>query len=167
MPETQVILGKPIVVPTLDGVTTAIVAFIFVCLIYQNLVKNRPQYYGAVIAVLFVILLHSLSVMIGSVGFNVFAGALTGLAQVVAIVLLILCVGGMSVKELAGDLGKAYEVIRRGETEKEIIVPLTGERTMPREPAPPPAYTVNPPPNTEPAPMRPDNAPLPVEDEKP
>jgi hypothetical protein len=116
----------------MEGVTTAIVAFIFACVIFPHLVKNKTQFYGAFAAVLFIILLHSLNTMIGAVGFQVFAGALTGILQVCAIVLLFLAAGGITLRELGAEMGRAYEVIRRGENEKTVIVPLTGEMPKPR-----------------------------------
>ena len=65
--------------------------------------------------------------MIGSARFNVFAGVVVGFLQFLAVLTLVLCAGGMNVKTLAGEMGHAYEVIRRGEEEKEVIVPLTGQ----------------------------------------
>jgi hypothetical protein len=122
----------PVPVPVMEGVTTAIVAFIFACVVWPHLVKNKTQFYGAFAAVLFIILLHSLNTMIGAVGFQVFAGALTGILQVCAIVLLFLAAGGITLRELGAEMGRAYEVIRRGENEKTVIVPLTGEMPKPR-----------------------------------
>jgi len=123
----EVVRPVPVPVPVLEGVTTAIVAFIFVCVIFPHLVKNKTQFYGAFACVLFIIFLHSLNMMIGAVGFQVFAGALTGILQVCAIVLLFLAAGGITLRELGAEMGRAYEVIRRGENEKTVIVPLTGE----------------------------------------
>ena len=40
----------------MEGVTTAIVAFVFVCIIFPHIIKNRPQYYAAVALVLLSIL---------------------------------------------------------------------------------------------------------------
>jgi hypothetical protein len=70
----------------------------------------------------------------------------------------------LSLNELKGDLLHTYEVIRRGEEIKEVIVPLTGEQPKRRKepPAvesdpiviPAPAEPVAPPPgapNVEPA----------------
>ena len=119
-------------VPVMEGVTTAIVAFIFACVIFPHLVKNKTQFYGAFACVIIVILLHSLNTMIGRVGFQVFAGAMTGLLQAVAIVLLFLSAGGLTLRELGAEMSRAYEVIRRGEDEKTVIVPLTGEMPKPR-----------------------------------
>ena len=125
-----------VVVPQMEGVTTALVAFIFVCVIYPRLVKNKPQFYGALAAVVLIILLYSLSVMLrDSAGFQVFSGAATGLLQAGAILLLFLSAGGITLKELSGDMARAYEVIRRGEEQKTVIVPLSGEQPKPRQPA--------------------------------
>ena len=123
----------PVPVPVMEGVTTAIVAFIFACVIFPHLVKNKTQFYGAFAAVIFIILLHSLNTMIGRVGFQVFAGAMTGLLQAAAIVLLFLAAGGITLRELGAEMSRAYEVIRRGEDEKTVIVPLSGEMPKPRK----------------------------------
>ena len=127
------------IVPVMDGVTTVVVGFLFVCLIFPRIVKNRNQYYAALTAILLVIGLHMLNLMIQSPGFGVFAGVLTGLFQIIAIVLLVLCVGGLTIRDLANDMGRAYEVIRRGEEEKEIVIPIPGQKPKARnEPAAPP-----------------------------
>jgi hypothetical protein len=136
------VLSDTVVVPTLEGVTTALVLFIFVCVLYPSLVKNKTQFYAAFFAVLLMILLYSLDVMIRSSGFHIFAGAVTGLLQIAALVLLVTSAGGLSVKQLAGELGRAYEVIRRGESEKTVIGPFGGEMPRPRhQPAAPGAST--------------------------
>jgi hypothetical protein len=74
--------------------------------------------------------------MLGSARFNVFAGVIVGFLQIVTVAMLVMCAGGMNVKTLAGEMGHAYEVIRRGEEEKEIIIPLGGTQPKPRETAP-------------------------------
>ena len=114
-------------------VTTAIVAFIFVCIIFPQLIKDKNQFYAAFALIVLGILLHSLATMINSVGFARFVGALNGLLQVGAFVLLVLAAGGLRAHELMGEMGRAFEVIRRGETEKEVIIPLTGEKPRPRD----------------------------------
>jgi hypothetical protein len=114
------------VVPVNDGVTTCLLAFLFVCLILPTHVRNRSQYYAALGFVIAIIQLHPLGLMIKTAGFQVFAGAMTGLLQAGAILLVVLCVGGLRLRELAGDLKDAYEVIRRGQQEKEVIIPLRG-----------------------------------------
>lgn len=114
------------VVPVNDGVTTCLLAFLFVCLVFPSLVRNKGQYYGALAFVVGIVLLHALGLMIKTAGFQVFTGVATGLLQAGAIVLVVLCVGGLRLRELAGDLKDAYEVIRRGEKDKEVIIPLRG-----------------------------------------
>ncbi len=49
---------------------------------------------------------------------------LTAFAQIIAIIMLVLSTGGLTFRELKGDM---FEVLRRGETEKEIIIPLSEE----------------------------------------
>lgn len=113
------------VVSTLDGVTTVLATFVFVCLIFPSLVKNRAQYYAALVMVVLIILLHALTLILNKVGaFIVPAGVFTGLLQVGALVLLVLSVGGLTARQLAGDMARAYEVMRRGETSKEVIIPI-------------------------------------------
>src|SRR2546430_5768348 len=60
--------------------------------------KHKTQFYAAFTAVLVIILLHSLNVMIGTAGFQVFAGFLTGLLQLGAIVLLFAACGGVTLR---------------------------------------------------------------------
>lgn len=127
-----------IVIPQFTGVTTAIVAFCFVCVVFPHIVKNKTQFYAGFTAVLLVILIHSLAVMLyTSPGFQVFAGAATCLLQIAAIITLFLSAGGITLKQLGGDMARAYEVIRRGEEEKTVIVPISGD--MPNKPVRPPA----------------------------
>jgi hypothetical protein len=122
----------------MQGVTTAIVAFIFVCMAMPRLVKNRAQFYCAFVAVLLAIGLDALAHMFPGTAENPggmvkFAYVATAFLQVAAIVLLMLAAGGLSAGELAGELKGAYEVVRRGGEEKEIIIPLEGQ--MPNRPA--------------------------------
>jgi hypothetical protein len=127
-------IQNTVVVPQMEGVTTVLAGFIFVCVCYPKLVKNKTQFYAAFAMVAVIILLFALSVMLkDSAGFQVFAGAITGLLQLGAFVLLFLSAGGITMKELAGEMGRAYEVMRRGEEEKTVIVPLTGEMPKPRQ----------------------------------
>jgi hypothetical protein len=116
----------------MEGVTTAIVGFIFVCIIYPRLVRNHPQFYTAFALVVLMLFFTSIARMINSEKFWTFVGGLNGLLQVSALVLLVLSTGGLSLRELTGEFRNAFEVIRRGESEKEVIVPLTGEMPKPR-----------------------------------
>jgi hypothetical protein len=82
--------------------------------------------------------MHTLGIMIQSAKLDVVFGVFIGFFQFVAVLMLVMCAGGMTPKKLAGELGRAYEVIRRGEEEKEVIVPLTGDMPKPREKDEPP-----------------------------
>jgi hypothetical protein len=131
----------------MEGVTTAIVGFIFVCLVFPSIVKNKPQYYAAFAAVVLVILLSGLEAVIDSTGFHAYATFVICVMQVSALILLTLSVGGLSFKQFAGEVADAIEVIRRGETKKEIIIPLRGQQPASRPPDPPasPASPASPP----------------------
>jgi hypothetical protein len=118
-------------VHSMHGVTTAIVAFILACLIFPQVVKNKPQYYAAVGLVLLVILFEAIARMVNAPGFFKFVTLLTAIFQMAALFLLILSAGGLTVRDLAGDLADTFEVIRRG-GEKEIIIPRRGETPKPR-----------------------------------
>jgi hypothetical protein len=115
----------------MEGVTTAIVAFILACVIFPKVVKNKPQYYGALVAVLLIIMFGALGRIVGNDRFWTFIHVMTALLQAGALVLLILSAGGLSMKDLAGDLAETVEVVRRG-GEKEIIIPRRGETPKPR-----------------------------------
>lgn len=116
----------------MEGVTTAILAFLLLCVVFPSLVKNKPQYYGALAAVLLIILMQSIAAISGNPRFAGVAGGVCGLLQVGAILLLILCAGGLSVRDLAGDIGKTIEVVRRGDSTKTVIIPLGGDQPKPR-----------------------------------
>jgi hypothetical protein len=116
----------------MEGVTTAIVAFIFVCVIYPHLVKNRAQYYGALAAIILVILFSNFGQMSDSDKFRHFVAGFDALLQVAAILLLVVSTGGVTVRELATDIGKTIEVVRRGGEKETIIVPLRGDQPKPR-----------------------------------
>lgn len=117
----------------MEGVTTAIVAFIFVCIVYPHLVKNRAQYYGALAAILLVILFSNFGQMSDPDSkFRHFVAGLDALLQVTAILLLIVSTGGVTVRDLATDIGKTIEVVRRGGEKETIIVPLRGDQPKPR-----------------------------------
>ena len=119
----------------MNGVTTALVGFIFVCVVYPHLIKNRPQFYAALGLICCIILLDSLSHMIP--GIYLVAYSIGGFLQIGSILLMFLAAGGLSWKELAGEMGNAYEVIRRGGEKKEVIIPLTGAQPKPRQPREP------------------------------
>ena len=105
-------------------VTTAIVGFIFVCIIFPHLIKSRAQYFIAVGLVLVAMLMNGLAAMIGSPGFFRFVSGMSIFMEGFAVALLIMCAGGLSIGKFAGEMGNAFEVLRRGEEEKEVIIPL-------------------------------------------
>jgi hypothetical protein len=117
---------------TTDGITIAIVSFLFACFVFPKTVKHRPQFYAAFFITIAIILLATLRLMLYQSGLYVVFGVLTGIAQVAAIVMLFLASGGMSIGEFTEEVKESYEVIRRGETEKEVIVPLRGEQPRAR-----------------------------------
>ena len=123
----------------MQGVTTAIVAFLLVCVLFPTLVKNKPQYYAAFAAILLVILISALEDVFRNDGFRAASDFLICLLQISALILLVLSCGGLSWKQLAGEVTEAIEVIRRGETEKEVIVPLRGDAPIVARPDPPAA----------------------------
>src|SRR5688500_18593056 len=112
---------------SMQGVTTALVAFIFFCVIFPERIKSRPQFYAAFGLVCAMILLDAVGFMLGTSSFRVFAYFATAVLQVGTICLLFLAAGGITWRDLGGELSNAFEVIRRGGEEKEIIVPLRGE----------------------------------------
>lgn len=122
----------------MQGVTVAIVLFIFACVIFPNLVKNKPQFYGALILIFAIILLDALAQVINSTKFDLFAYFAIAVFQIICIFVLFLAAGGLSARELGGEMLNAIEVIRRGEEEKEIIIPRTGEQPKVKEPPPSP-----------------------------
>jgi hypothetical protein len=101
-----------------------IVAFLFVCIIFPHLVKNKPQFYMA-FAVLIVILLLEVveDVAGGSAGLARFLHVCHGVLYVVDLVLFVLSAGGLSLHELTGEFKNAYEVMRRGEDTPTVVIP--------------------------------------------
>lgn len=139
----------------MQGVTTAIVVFLLVCVVFPTLVKIKAQYYASFAAMLLVIFLSGLEDVFQSPGFRAVAEFLTCLLQVGALILLVLSCGGLSWKQLAGEVTEAIEVIRRGETEKEVIVPLPGDApvTFRPDPPPPPRPVIKPQETDSPVPL--------------
>ena len=161
----------------MNGVTTAIVLFIFAALAIPSLVKHRSQFYAALIVTLIVIFLDATAhVAAKSEAYGAFVYFMCGIGQIVAVLLLVLAAGGLSTRDLAGQMGHAIEVIRRGETEKEVIIPLsaaamkkTPEEDLPlkrnrqtEEDLPRQSYTLDDVPAPAPAPKKPDVGPLPL-----
>ncbi len=120
----------------MEGVTTAIVLFIFVCILFPRLIDNRAQYYIAFVLTLLIILVDALRriwfdpAATEDSGLITFTHVAIAVLQVAAMVLLFMSAGGLTVRGLSKEMTGAFEVIRRGETEKEIIIPIGdgGER---------------------------------------
>jgi hypothetical protein len=112
----------------MHGVTTALVAFIFFCVIFPERVKNRPQFYAGFGLICVVVLLDAINGMLTNSSFRVFTYLATAILQIGAMLVMFMAVGGLSWNDLKGELGNAYEVMRRGESEKEVIIPLSGQK---------------------------------------
>jgi hypothetical protein len=110
----------------MQGVTTAIVAFIFLALAMPSLIKEKNQYYVAFIAVIGIIFVDALAHMFPATAapMQAVCYVLSALGQIIAIVMLFLATGGLTFRELTGDM---IEVLRRGGEEKEVIIPLSDE----------------------------------------
>lgn len=111
-----------------------LVAFILACLIFPTIVKNKQQYYAAIVAVLIGLLLNALGVIFAKYEFANVARGIGALVQIATFILLILATGGLRFKELASDM---IEVMRRGDEGKEVIIPLSQQQApvAPRGPA--------------------------------
>ena len=72
-------------------------------------------------------------------------GAYISLLKLLPVILLVLCAGGLSLHELTGEVFRSFEVMRRGETEKTVIIPLSGQKPRTREPEeePPQRQTID------------------------
>jgi hypothetical protein len=110
----------------MQGVTAAVVAFIFVCLVIPSLIQNKNQYYVAFLAVIGVLLLDAIAHMLPDTAnaARAVCYVLGAFAQIIAVVMLFLATGGLTFRALRGDM---IEVLRRGEEEKEVIIPLSEE----------------------------------------
>jgi hypothetical protein len=112
----------------MHGVTTAIVAFIFAGVVWPHLIKNKVQFYAALIAVVFIIILDGIGMAFGAAK-PIYA--VNALLQIAAIVLLVVS-AGMSARDLGGEVMHTIDVVRRGGEKETIIVPLTGQKPKPR-----------------------------------
>jgi hypothetical protein len=122
------------------GISIPIVAFIFVCIIYPHLVKNKPQFYMAFAVVIIILLLEVVEDVAGaSAGLARLLHVIHGVLWIVDLVLLVLSTGGLSLHELTGEFKNAYEVMRRGEDKPTLIVPKRDNPYVnPVAPPPPP-----------------------------
>lgn len=133
--EVTTIITNITVLP--DGVKTAIIGFIFICIVFPHVIKSKPQYYMALASVLLSMFFQILIALFASDPYHGFGSVCTIFSHfldMLAILLLVMAAGGLSVKDLAGDMARAYEVMRRGEEEKEIIIPLPDQFRVERAP---------------------------------
>jgi hypothetical protein len=107
------------------GVTTAIVVFILLAQALPWLIKNKTQYYLAFASVIVILLLDALAHVVDSGAFMAVIYFFNCVLQVAALIFIFLATGGLSAKEFADEVGDMIEVVRRGETTKEVIIPLS------------------------------------------
>ena len=132
--------------------TTPLIAFLFVCLIFPKIVRNRPQFYFSFGLLVLILLLNLVARIFPNDKFVYFLSVIVEGLRLVVFILLVLCAGGLSLHELTGEVFRSFEVMRRGDTEKTVIIPLTGQKPRTREPEEepePPRHTIDSPPPAE------------------
>jgi hypothetical protein len=92
----------------MEGVTTAIVGFIFLCIAFPNLIKRAAPFYIAIAIVPVVLFWFALAALINTAGFHQAVGFIVGLLLIVAFILLVLATGGMSLGQLTGGIFGAF-----------------------------------------------------------
>ena len=127
----------------MEGVTTAIVAFIFACLVWPHIVKNKAQFYSSIALVMLILLFDAIAHMASSAESALphVMYVLSAILQILTILILVMCVGGLTPRELAGEVSETIDTLRHGE-EKPVLVPLKGEQPIPREDPPPTRQTI-------------------------
>ena len=114
--------------------TTPLIAFLFVCLIFPKIVRNRPQFYISFGLLVLILVLNVVGRIFPNEKFVYFLSVVVEVLRLVVFILLVLCAGGLSLHELTGEVFRSFEVMRRGDTEKTVIIPLGGQKPRPREP---------------------------------
>ena len=126
--------------------TTPLIAFLFVCLIFPKIVRNRPQFYISFGLLVLILLLNIVARIFPNEKFVYFLSVIVEVLRLVVFILLVLCAGGLSLHELTGEVFRSFEVMRRGDTEKTVIIPLTGQKPRTKEPEEepePPRHTID------------------------
>jgi len=124
MPET--------VVFNLGDAKVALVGFIFVCIVFPRIVRNKHAFYLAVLAILGGMFFQMLAAIIGGAGFGRVCTVLNIVLDMFALALLLMAAGGLSAGELAADMGRAFEVLRKGEQpEEQEVMPIQGQVRKP------------------------------------
>src|SRR5205814_1974830 len=135
--------------------TLPLISFLFVCLIFPKIVRNRPQFYISFGLLILILLFNILAQILAGGAFARFLLILNQILLLMTFILLVLCAGGLSLHELTGEVFRSFEVMRRGETEKTVIIPLTGQKPRQKEEPESPAHREN---ITESAPGPPDSS---------
>lgn len=111
-----------------DAISALIAAFFFYCLAQPHRVKNRTQFWAAFGVILLIIVFYTLRLMFyNSSEGQVFTGVMIGLLQIGGVILTVLYVGGLTIHEVAGEIGEAVDEFRGARTKKTVIVPLSGD----------------------------------------
>jgi len=113
--------------------TTPLIGFLFVCLIFPKIVRNRPQFYSSFGLLVLILLLNIVGRMFPNDKFVYFLSVVVEVLKLIVFILLVLCAGGLSLHELTGEVFRSFEVMRRGDTEKTVIIPLHGQKPRTRE----------------------------------
>jgi predicted PurR-regulated permease PerM len=129
----------------MDGINTAVVGYLLLCMLWPHLVKSKAYYYLSLAAVLLYILLSALGACFAGYGISRAIAVVATLTCGFALVLAVLASGGLTIREFAGEMGSAFDAFRRGEDQdKPVIVPITGEQPKKRDEADPrDRYAVN------------------------
>src|SRR5439155_26138870 len=102
------------------------------------------QFYIAFGLLVLILLFNILAQIFSTTAFARFLLILNQILLLMTFILLVLCVGGLSLHELTGEVFRSFEVMRRGDTEKTVIIPLTGQKPRTREePEEPPRQTLD------------------------
>ncbi len=130
----------------MDGINTAVVGYLLLCMVWPQLVKSKAYYYLGLACVLLYVVLEAFAGCFFPGGnlsraIHIVATLSSGLA----LVLVVLASGGLSFREFAGEMGNAFETFRRGEDpNKPVIIPITGEQPKaPDEVDPHTRYSIN------------------------
>jgi hypothetical protein len=113
--------------------TTPLIGFLFVCLIFPKIVRNRPQFYISFGLLVLILVLNVVARIFPNEKFVYFLSVVVEVLRLVVFILLVLCAGGLSLHELTGEVFRSFEVMRRGETEKTVIIPIGGQKPRPRD----------------------------------
>lgn len=116
----------------------ALALFILLGAAYPSLIKNKPQYYSALVGVLLIIFLDALGHIVHSEAFDAVIYFFCAILQMGALILLVLAAGGMTVGEFRHEIEDTIDTFHRGESSSEVIVPLTGQQPRAKSPEGPP-----------------------------